>query len=284
MEIQRIHVSELQVMAEAISKSGLFGLKTQEQALAMMLLAQAEGLHPATAARDYHIIQGRPTLKTDAMMARFQAAGGKVEWKTYSDDEVTGVFSHPAGGTVQITWTLDQAKKAGLAGKDVWKQFPRAMLRARVISEGIRTVFPGVVVGVYTPEEVQDFDTAPPVALVPDFEPAPQPRTGARSLTEQVSNPQPAASRGNLITRQQTLELAGIVKAAGFDQTDEGKQQARNWFGWLLGSPVESVLTLTKTQAEGLLEKLASPQKIEASINTWYEHLNAQGLPDATGA
>jgi hypothetical protein len=31
------------------------------------------------------------------------------------------------------------------------------MLRARVVSEGIRTVFPGCVVGVYTPEEVNDF-------------------------------------------------------------------------------------------------------------------------------
>jgi len=34
------------------------------------------------------------------------------------------------------------------------------MLRSRVISEGIRAVFPGCVVGVYTPEEVQDFPPA----------------------------------------------------------------------------------------------------------------------------
>ena len=34
------------------------------------------------------------------------------------------------------------------------------MLRARVISEGIRAVFPGCVVGVYTPEEVADFAPA----------------------------------------------------------------------------------------------------------------------------
>jgi hypothetical protein len=35
------------------------------------------------------------------------------------------------------------------------------MLRARCISEGIRAVYPGCVVGVYTPEEVQDFQPAP---------------------------------------------------------------------------------------------------------------------------
>ena len=40
------------------------------------------------------------------------------------------------------------------------------MLRARVISEGIRTVYPGVAVGIYTPEEVNDFDAAPVKAEV----------------------------------------------------------------------------------------------------------------------
>jgi hypothetical protein len=147
-------------MAVAVAKSGLFGIKTAEQGVALMLIAQAEGLHPAIAARDYHVIQGRPALKTDAMMARFQQAGGKVEWKVYTDAEVTGVFSHPQGGSLTVTWTLEQAKRIGLAGKDNWKNYPRAMLRARCISEGIRSVYPGCVVGVYTPEEVQDFDTS----------------------------------------------------------------------------------------------------------------------------
>ena len=155
-----IPVADVERMAVAVAKSGLFGIKTAEQGVALMLIAQAEGLHPAIAARDYHVIQGRPALKTDAMMARFQQAGGKVEWKVYTDAEVTGVFSHPAGGSLTVTWTLEQAKRIGLAGKDNWKNYPRAMLRARCISEGIRSVYPGCVVGVYTPEEVQDFDTS----------------------------------------------------------------------------------------------------------------------------
>jgi len=161
-----VPVQDIERMATAVAKSGLFGIKTAEQGVALMLIAQAEGLHPAIAARDYHVIQGRPALKTDAMMARFQQAGGKVEWKVYTDAEVTGTFSHPAGGSLTVTWTLEQAKRIGLAGKDNWKNYPRAMLRARCISEGIRSVYPGCVVGVYTPEEVQDFDTpAKPEAI-----------------------------------------------------------------------------------------------------------------------
>jgi hypothetical protein len=158
---QLITVDQIQTMANAVVKSQLFGMKTVEQATALMLIAQAEGYHPALAARDYHIIQGRPTLKAETMMARFQQQGGKVDWKTLTDEEVTATFSHPSGGSATITWTIEQAKKASLTGKDNWKNYPRAMLRARVVSEGIRTVFPGVVLGVYTPEEVQDIPTQP---------------------------------------------------------------------------------------------------------------------------
>ena len=158
---QLITVDQIQTMANAVVKSQLFGMKTVEQATALMLIAQAEGYHPALAARDYHIIQGRPTLKAETMMARFQQQGGKVDWKTLTDEEVTATFSHPSGGSATITWTFEQARKAGLTGKDNWKNYPRAMLRARVVSEGIRTVFPGVVLGVYTPEEVQDIPTQP---------------------------------------------------------------------------------------------------------------------------
>lgn len=156
-----VPLDQVERMAVAFAKSGLFGIKTPEQAVALMLIAQAEGMHPAIAARDYHVIQGRPALKADAMLARFQQAGGKVVWNAYSDTEVSGTFSHPAGGSATVAWTIAQAKNAGLTGKDVWKQYPRAMLRARVISEGIRTVYPGVSVGVYTPEEIEDFDVKP---------------------------------------------------------------------------------------------------------------------------
>lgn len=164
-----VPLGDIERMALAVSKSNLFGVKTPEQALALMLVAQAEGMHPAIAATHYHVINGRPTLKADAMLSRFQAAGGTVNWKTYTDAEVTGTFSHPQGGRVDITWTVAQAQAAGLTKNPTWRQYPRQMLRSRCISEGIRTVYPGVTVGVYTPEEVSDF--APPPRTVVDVEP-----------------------------------------------------------------------------------------------------------------
>jgi hypothetical protein len=150
---------DMQQMAKAIADSRLFGLTDVNQVLALGMVAQAEG-HPfATAARDYHVIQGRPALKADAMMARFQAAGGKVNWEVYTDERVTGNFSHPNGGTLSVTWTIEQARSIGLVKPGSgWQKFPRAMLRSRCISEGIRSVYPGSVTGFYSPEEVQDFE------------------------------------------------------------------------------------------------------------------------------
>lgn len=163
--------NEQERMAEVIAKSGMFGLKDTTAVLALMAVAQAEGRHPASVAKDYHMIQGRPALKADAMLARFQQAGGSVQWTTYKDEQVSGIFSHPQGGSLEVTWTLAQAKAIGLATKDNWKLYPRAMLRARVISEGIRSVYPAVIVGEYSVEEVTDFDVKPPAMKeVPQIE------------------------------------------------------------------------------------------------------------------
>ncbi len=152
------HFSEIDKLAHSIASSGLFGIKTKDQAIALMAIAQAEGLHPATAAIEYDIIQGKPSLKAGAILSRFQKAGGKVEWNHYTDEKVAATFSHPQGGSVSIEWDMARALKAGLASKDNWKKWPRSMLRSRVISEGVRTVYPGSTNNLYTPDEVEEFN------------------------------------------------------------------------------------------------------------------------------
>jgi hypothetical protein len=163
---QSVALGDMQVMANAIVKSGLFGMKTPDQALALMIVATAEGRHPGSVASDYHIIQGRASLKADSMLARFQQSGGRVEWHDHTNEKVSATFSHPAGGSLRIDWDMARAKAAGLGGKDNWRSYPRQMLRARVISEGVRATFPAVLNGMYTPEEVGEFDAPRPVRAV----------------------------------------------------------------------------------------------------------------------
>ena len=154
-------VSDIETMAKAITKSGLFGIKSPEQAVALMLVAQSEGRHPASVASEFDIIQGRPALKSQAALARFQAAGGKIQWTSRGPSKCSAKFAHAQGGELEITWTMERANAAGLTGKATWRQYPDQMLSARVVAEGVRAVFPACLCGVYLAEEVQDFDSKP---------------------------------------------------------------------------------------------------------------------------
>lgn len=151
---------EIMRMAETIAKSRLFGVQQVDQVVALMLMAEAEGRHVASAMQDYSVIQGKPSLKAEAMLARFQQAGGKVRWTCLTDERVAAVFSHSQCEPVEIDWDMERAKRAQL-NNPMWKKYPRQMLRARVISEGVRTAYPGALGGMYAAEEVMDFEPAP---------------------------------------------------------------------------------------------------------------------------
>ena len=163
-----VAVSDMQVMAESIVKSNFYGFKTKEQVMAVMLVAQAEGKHPATVVQEYDIIQGRPALKSQALLARFQMAGGKVEWQEVSAKRCCGTFSHPLGGSLTIEWTIEMARQAGLVRDNSgWTKFPEDMLSARVISRAVRKVYPGCILGHFAVEEVMDFEPRKPLSMGP---------------------------------------------------------------------------------------------------------------------
>jgi hypothetical protein len=163
-EAQSFSFEQMQRMAVSIAKSGIFGVKDADQALALMLIAHAQGQHPALVARDYDIIQGRPAKKSEAILRDFQASGGRVEWLQRDDQAAIANFSHPLSAKpLKITWDLDRAKKAGLMDKNggMYSKYLRQMLSARCISEGCRAIAPQATGGFYTPEEVAQFDEAP---------------------------------------------------------------------------------------------------------------------------
>jgi len=62
-------LDDLWAVSEAASKSRLFGITAPEQAYTLMLLCESEGLNPIEALRRYHIIQGRPAMRADTMLA-----------------------------------------------------------------------------------------------------------------------------------------------------------------------------------------------------------------------
>jgi hypothetical protein len=218
-----VPVQDIERMALAVAKSGLFGVNTPDQAMALMLIAQAEGLHPAIAARDYHVIKGKPKLSADAMLARFQAAGGIVKWTSYTDEKVAAVFSHPQGGSIEVDWTPERAQRSESVNRDMHRKFPRQMLRARVISEGVRTVFPGATGGMYVPEDA-------PAA-------------------EQVQQPREPKNMGDA---EIVTELQPVLDAIKLASTIEGLELIRPDIRRLRGEDKQTALQAAKERGEYL--------------------------------
>lgn len=162
-----VPLEQIGMMAKAVSDSGLFGIKSEAAAFSLMCIAQADGIPPIKAAVQYHIIDGKPSLKSEAMLARFQASGGSIRWKERTPQRCTLWLEHPKAGEIEVTWDIERAKAAGLAGRNTWKAYPAQMMSARCISEGIRALYPACVGGFYTPEEVRDFDAPPPESPKP---------------------------------------------------------------------------------------------------------------------
>jgi hypothetical protein len=147
-------MTEAKDVATALVKSELWPGANPNTILMLCYLAEAEGHHPAVVYRDYHIMQGKPSKKAEAILRDFSAAGGRVEWHALDDTQADATFHHPSG-TVRIEWTMERASKAGL-NTAMWKKYPRQMLRSRCISEGVRSVCPAATSGLYEENEVAD--------------------------------------------------------------------------------------------------------------------------------
>jgi hypothetical protein len=124
------------------------------------------------AARDYHIINNSPSKKSEAMLRDFLGAGGRVQWRELSDQAAEATFSHPQGGEATIRWDAARVAQAGLSNP-MHKKFPRQMLRSRVVSEGVRTIWPMATGGMYAPEEAAEIrqEAREPIDVTPPAEP-----------------------------------------------------------------------------------------------------------------
>jgi hypothetical protein len=159
-------LEEMQAFAEAAVRSKFYGFKTADEMLPLMIIAQSEGRSFASVVQEYDIISGKPSLKAEAMLARFQKSGGHIQWTELSDARCAAIFSHPQCSPVEIDWDMRRAQQAQIKNH-MWAKYPRNMLKARVISDGVRTAFPACLGGMYTPEEVSEFAPARPQVSPP---------------------------------------------------------------------------------------------------------------------
>jgi hypothetical protein len=163
-------ITAIEKMGEWIASSGMLGCTKVEQGKLIAWQCAAEKKTPFDFKREYHIIGGSLSMRSDAMLAGYRARGGKVLWKQFDTKAAVAVWKYD-GNECEIGFTTEDAKLAGLLPAKPgsgWAKDPGAMLRARCISKAIRMLAPEVVAGVYTPEETEDFQpAASEVAVTP---------------------------------------------------------------------------------------------------------------------
>ncbi len=149
-------VENVWMIAEQVAASKLFATATPAQAFTLMMLCHAEGIHPIQAMRRYHIIQGRPTMRTDAIQGEMQARGWLIRPLTTTAKEASATFTHPSKQPEPFTLSVAIDQYRHLMGKDVWKNHPDDMLWARLVGKACRRLDPGIIAGIYSDDEVQD--------------------------------------------------------------------------------------------------------------------------------
>lgn len=156
-------LSERIQYAETLAESSLLPKQFQKQP-ANVLMAIEYGnsleLSPIQAIQEITVINGKPTASANLIGALVRKAGHRLRVKadTATKTAVAQITRHDDPEYVyEVRWDMERAKSAGLTGKDNWKNYPEAMLKARAITEVAREACPEALMGInYTREELED--------------------------------------------------------------------------------------------------------------------------------
>lgn len=151
--------NDLENVAKAMVSSGYFTDSTKiSQAIVKIMAGREIGVGPFGSMNGIHIIQGKPAFGANIMAGKVKSSGRYNYRVTENTDTVCTIefMEHFNGSWTTIgtsSFSIADAKKAGTKNLD---KFPRNMLFARAMSNGVRWYCPDVMNGsvVYTPEEL----------------------------------------------------------------------------------------------------------------------------------
>ena len=148
-------MGELQVVAKVAYESNFYGFKNQAQAMAACIASQDMGMNATKFMQDFHIIGAKPTKKTETAYRDFKKAGGRCKWIHTDDKYAEAELIAPDGDSITMKYTIEQAKRAGLY-KDNYLKNPEDMFRSRVLSKGIKAIYPQAYDGFLSDDEALD--------------------------------------------------------------------------------------------------------------------------------
>lgn len=161
--LQPQNITEAMQMADMLAKSQMvpksYQNKPQDTLVAMMMGSEL-GLNPIQALQNIAVINGKPSIYGDAMLALVQnhpAFGGIKE--EYDDSTATAVCTvwRKGGEKHTVRFSKADAEKAGLWGKPgPWTQYPKRMQTFRARGFALRDQFADALAGLISREEAED--------------------------------------------------------------------------------------------------------------------------------
>lgn len=146
-------------VADFAVKSGMFGVANHAAAMVIILTGRSLGLDPTAALRGTHVVKGKAVTSSDMIVGIVRKCGQCASWVVIESTAEKCIIETRRKGddaAVRHTWTMEMAKRAGLANKDNWRAYPHAMLRARCSAELGRMVYPDFLLGVYVEGEIPE--------------------------------------------------------------------------------------------------------------------------------
>lgn len=180
-------------------------IRNGAQAAAVILAGQELGMKPMRALRSLQLVEGKVVEAADSQLSRFHADGGKSVWKRLDETGAVLWLRHPNGAEHEEAFTIEDAQRAKLLGKDVWQKYPKAMLRSRAITAALKSIGWEGGIGTYDPDEAVEFMPKPGSTHGATSSAAPEPtaivdKDPAMGIDDALAYPlpgKPTAWRGN---------------------------------------------------------------------------------------
>lgn len=146
---------------------GLCGCSTAEDALARIMTGRELGLSAMASMRGIYTVNGRTGIDASLMMALCLVSPLCEEFKHIETTLTQSTFRAKRRGheAETFTFTVEDAQRAGLLGRGGkgdgnYEKWLKQMLAARSKSNLARLVFPDLMFGLYTREEIENFEVA----------------------------------------------------------------------------------------------------------------------------
>jgi len=121
-----------------------------------IMAGQELGLSPITSLRGVYLVKGKVAYESGLIGAAIRRNGYDYRVRTLTNDACTIEFFNGQKESLGVsTFTMEDARLAGVTSNDNYKKYPRNMLFGRALTNGARWYCPDVFSGsVYTPEEL----------------------------------------------------------------------------------------------------------------------------------